>query len=672
MKYFTILKLWALAVALYATQLPAAIFIVSNTNNAGAGSLRQAILDANANPGFDTIVFTVAGTLTPLTDLPTITDPVLIDGQTAPGWVGNTNPITAGNNATLTFEIRGPGNVSNAGLPFNGLRLGVGSSGSTIRGLIINSFANATSSAAANQGSGILIDATSSNNLITGNFIGCDATGTISQPNFVALRILGTTNTIGGTGSAAVGAANNTRNLISGHFGINAVLTINGTNNIVKGNTIGIDRVGTKQLHQDARQGVLVLGANLLPGTFIGGATAQDRNVIAGHTAANVFFQLSDNVTIQNNYVGIGVSGTAAIIPANAGHINNGNGISVIRSPVYVPNNILVDNNIVSGNTYGINIGVNSFNNFPLTGARFTNNRIGTNAAGTAAIPNSLDGILINFGINTYIANNTISGNLGNGIRTTKCENATIRGNRIGVDQTGLLPLGNGRNGIQLGTVVGNGVPSFGDRIGGAKAGQGNTISNNGANGIKTVSFVREETIQGNTIQNNALNGILLDYYSEENYVGSFRGLETLYTIGNPSLQGGFNLGALGTSNIITGNGQNGIKLVNSEENVIQTNFIGQSATGVAAPNLGAGIAIVDSSDNLLGGLYGGGVVTSPSGPIAQPIANIIQNNDGFGVGIIEVEGKAVDNTIITNSIGNNGCKGIGFVRKNQTSTCYK
>ena len=65
----------------------AATFTVSNTNDSGAGSLRQAILDANANAGADIIEFSVSGVLVPATVLPTITESVTIDGTTAPGYV---------------------------------------------------------------------------------------------------------------------------------------------------------------------------------------------------------------------------------------------------------------------------------------------------------------------------------------------------------------------------------------------------------------------------------------------------------------------------------------------------------------------------------------------------------------------------------------------------------
>jgi hypothetical protein len=67
-----------------AGSLHAATFSVTNTNDSGAGSLRQAILDANANPGLDTIAFDIPGggvhTITPSTALPFLLDPAIVDG----------------------------------------------------------------------------------------------------------------------------------------------------------------------------------------------------------------------------------------------------------------------------------------------------------------------------------------------------------------------------------------------------------------------------------------------------------------------------------------------------------------------------------------------------------------------------------------------------------------
>src|SRR5438105_1177721 len=81
----------------------AATFTVINTADSGAGSLRQAITDANGTAGADMIAFNIPGagvhTITPLTTLPPITHPVTIDGETQPGASANT--LANGDNAVL-------------------------------------------------------------------------------------------------------------------------------------------------------------------------------------------------------------------------------------------------------------------------------------------------------------------------------------------------------------------------------------------------------------------------------------------------------------------------------------------------------------------------------------------------------------------------------------------
>ena len=94
--------------------MPVATFSVTNTNDAGAGSLRQAILDANANAGTDLINFSIPGpgphTIQPASALPIITDPVVIDGYTQPGASPNSNGPGLGSNAVLKIEL-GPVNT---------------------------------------------------------------------------------------------------------------------------------------------------------------------------------------------------------------------------------------------------------------------------------------------------------------------------------------------------------------------------------------------------------------------------------------------------------------------------------------------------------------------------------------------------------------------------------
>jgi len=86
---------------------PANTFAVVNTNDGGPGSLRQAILDANANAGADSISFNIPGggvrTITPASPLPDITDSVVIDGYTQPGASPNT--AATGENAVLLIEL---------------------------------------------------------------------------------------------------------------------------------------------------------------------------------------------------------------------------------------------------------------------------------------------------------------------------------------------------------------------------------------------------------------------------------------------------------------------------------------------------------------------------------------------------------------------------------------
>src|SRR6267378_7582846 len=68
-----------------------AIFTVTTTGDSGAGSFRQAILDANATAGTDTIEFQIPGiapfTISPTLPLPPLNEPVVINATTQPGYI---------------------------------------------------------------------------------------------------------------------------------------------------------------------------------------------------------------------------------------------------------------------------------------------------------------------------------------------------------------------------------------------------------------------------------------------------------------------------------------------------------------------------------------------------------------------------------------------------------
>ncbi len=78
-----------------ASRLSAATFTVTYTDDSGPGSLRQALLDAAATAGFDTIAFAIPGagvhTITAATPLPLFSEAALIDGYSQPGASENTH-----------------------------------------------------------------------------------------------------------------------------------------------------------------------------------------------------------------------------------------------------------------------------------------------------------------------------------------------------------------------------------------------------------------------------------------------------------------------------------------------------------------------------------------------------------------------------------------------------
>jgi hypothetical protein len=107
----------AMAASLLGSAHPAraATFIVTTTDDGGAGSLRQAMLDANAAPGLDTISFNIPGdgvrVIAVTSALPEVTDPVIIDGYTQPGAAPNS--LAVGSNAVILIELDGTA----AGMP---------------------------------------------------------------------------------------------------------------------------------------------------------------------------------------------------------------------------------------------------------------------------------------------------------------------------------------------------------------------------------------------------------------------------------------------------------------------------------------------------------------------------------------------------------------------------
>jgi hypothetical protein len=176
---------------------------VTSTNDSGQGSLRQAILDANARPGADVIRFNIPGggvkTIRPASQMPEITDTVTVDGYSQPGASPNSRP-TGGLDTVILF---------------NGIQTAAGANGVRIEG----------------------------------NYVGTDPSGTLDRGNIAnGLNIRdGGSHTIGGI-------TPDKRNLISGNNAPAINLEGKGGNK-VQGNLIGVQRDATSIMGGSA-QGV--------------------------------------------------------------------------------------------------------------------------------------------------------------------------------------------------------------------------------------------------------------------------------------------------------------------------------------------------------------------------------------------------------------------------------
>jgi hypothetical protein len=453
---------------------------VTNTTDSDPGSLRQAILDANANPGPDMINFMIPGsgvkTIALATALPAITEAVTIDGYTQPGASENT--LATGNNAVVLIELDG-----SAGLPF-GLKVTDGAA--TIRGLVINHFVP----------QGILLQG-SGGSKIEGCFIGADASGTQVLGNNIGIWVQSDNNTVGGTLPAQ-------RNLISGSNNADLYMTI-GTGNLVQGNYIGTDKNGTAAL--GGYRGIYV---GFSSAATIGGTSAGARNVISGHAQDGVLVDRNLNpVVIQGNFIGTDASGTVALPNAAKGIV------IALSSNDFIGGTASGAGNLVSGNAFqGVSIVNSSF-------TTVQGNFIGTNAAGTAAIPNGFSGVEFNgtlaedhdnlVGGTTAAARNLISGNSFDGVTiNTFGTNNSVQGNFIGTQADGASPLGNAMNGIQV-------ISGTDHNVGGEASGAGNVIAFNSDNGVLLARgfaiggvVVARIAILGNSIHDNGLLGINL------------------------------------------------------------------------------------------------------------------------------------------------------------------
>ncbi len=301
-------------------------FLVSNAADSGLGSLRQAILDSNAATGATNVIdFAIAGSgvqaITPLTPLPTITDPVLIDGFSQPGYAD-----------TPLIEING----TQAG----GGGLEITAQDVTVRGFDINNFPLA----------GIELTGTgATGDWIYGNLLGTDPTGTQAEPNAYGIEIDSgaSGNLIGTNGDGVDDAAE--RNVISGNYLYGVAIFDQGTDgNIVAGNDIGTDVTASNAL-ANASAGVLIDDAtsNWIGVNPIGGlAVADEGNVISANGGQGIVLEYGANSNVvAGNRIGTDVSGVSPLPNSGDGiDILGGSNDNTIGGTVAGAGNLITDN----------------------------------------------------------------------------------------------------------------------------------------------------------------------------------------------------------------------------------------------------------------------------------------------------------------------------------------
>jgi CSLREA domain-containing protein len=326
------------------------IFTVANTDDGGAGSLRQAILDANATAntafGPDEIHFNIpvggVQTIHPASALPTITAPVIVDGYTQPG--ASANSLAIGGNAVLLIQLSGtsvPGTAA--------LNLGSGSDGSTVRGLVING----------GFGIGVLVNGGAYGTIIQGNYIGTNASGTAASPTpngtfglySAGVLVDTSSNTqIGGTTPAK-------RNVIAGNHADGIALWNPGiTGTVIQGNYVGVGSDGVTALGNGGSGGSFgaegggITLRNFIANTLIGGSTAGAGNIIANNGPYGIVDYSGTQTTIQGNTIsgqtklGIFLGGSQHLVENNTITSNAGDGIRLTSSQDTVQNNVISSN----------------------------------------------------------------------------------------------------------------------------------------------------------------------------------------------------------------------------------------------------------------------------------------------------------------------------------------
>ena len=390
---------------------------------------------------------------------------------------------------------------------------------------------------------------------------------------------------------------------------------------IIEGNHIGVDRTGL--IARANGVGISTTSAFTLR---VGGTSASQRNVISGNTGNGLSLSGLSTGLIQGNVIGTDLNGTTAIPNGS-----NGIGASGFVTGLTVGGTAAGAGNVISGNAqHGI------FLDGPNVSAPIIEgNRIGTNLAGTAAIPNGASGIFIGDADNARIggsdpgAGNQISGNTLHGVYLTDNANGTqVQGNLIGLNAAGTAALANGQNGVRFENARGD--------VGAAAVPSRNVISGNGSDGIFVDSQSSNIGVRSNFVGTNALGTAAI--------ANGASGLRIQ----------GTNHAVIG--NLFSGNAQAGITLTSVQLVDVRSNQIGTDVTALLPiPNGGAGVSISAANRIEIGDIetsgrgntvafnVGPGVTVAADTDRVGVVDNSIFGNGGLGIDLLPLGVNAND-----------------------------
>jgi parallel beta-helix repeat protein len=441
---------------------------------------------------------TIAGNLISGNNLP--------DGTGILVWYRSSGNMIQGN--YIGTDVSGRLPLGNAR---DGIEIINAGSNNTVGGTI----AGAGNLISGNNDNGVLISDSTTGTVVQGNFIGTDYSGTLRVRNGgLGVALYSDGNTVGGTSPPPSNliSASGAGNLISGNAAGGVIIGYS-MGNVVQGNWIGTDHTGMVPLGNNG-PGVHI-GYNS-PSNTIGGTAPGAGNVISGNQTTGSGYGVvieGDNTTgnlVQGNFIGTDYYGTVSLGNAVDGIVvtTANNRIGGTTGTVGPLGSAGFAGNLISGNQHdGVDI--------RSTGNLVQGNFIGTDVHGTAALGNTLDGVLITGASNNTIggiaggAGNLISGNHQDGVMITDNGSAgnLVQGNYIGTDVTGTARLANSSHGV----FVRSGAHD--NTIGGTAAGAANIIAFNQGAGVVIGANITDRLtihnrIQANSIHDNAHLGI--------------------------------------------------------------------------------------------------------------------------------------------------------------------